>query len=170
MLIIHPYLPGCREDEQAPTWRLLEQVAKRYAIHEVDLSWDPLYGYSATLRTLWEGGQDWLVIEHDVEPTLEDIDKMDRCPELLCSAPYAHSGHPATDLSGMKVAATSLGFTRITARARRLCGDWPVPPGVTYHMLDSYLTSALVTRTGIWWHPHRPVTHHHAEEMRSARV
>ena len=166
MLIVHPYLPGHREDEQAPTWHLVEELARRWPLHDIDLSWDPLYGYGASLRALWDGDRDWLVIEHDVEAKIADVEAMDSCPELACTAPYAHSGHAVADLRGMQVMATSLGFTRITARARRLCGDWPVPAGVTWRMLDSYLTaalaSALVTRTGRAWHPHRPVVHHHA--------
>ena len=166
MIILHPYLPGCREEDQAPTWRLLEQASRVWPVHDIDLSWDPLYGYGASLRALWGGNLDWLIIEHDVEAIVEDIEAMERCPELLCTAPYGHSGHATRDLAGGLVLSTSLGFTRITARARRLCGDWPVPAGITYHVLDSYLTGALgaslLTRTGQAWHPHRPVLHHHS--------
>ena len=168
MLILHPYLPGHREDDQAPTWHLLETLPKHLWVHHVDLSWDRLYGYSDALRALWDRDHDWLIVEHDIEATLADVEAMERCPELLCAAPYAHSGHAVQDLTGMRVMVASLGFTRITARARRLYGDWPVPAGVTYHLLDSYLTAALTTRTGVTWHPHRPVAHHHAESMLSA--
>ena len=167
MLILHPYLPGHREDEQAPTWRLLEQAARTWPVHDIDLSWDHLYGYGASLRALWgTPGVDWLIVEHDVEATLADVEAMAKCPELLCTAPYGHSGHVAQDLAGYQVMATSLGFTRITARAREMCGDWPVPAGVTYRLLDSYLSAALasavLSRTGRAWHPHPPVVHHHA--------
>ena len=161
MIIVHPYLPGCREDEQAPTWAFLERAARTWRVHEVDLSWDPLYGYGASLRALWPCDLDWLIVEHDIEPQLSDVEAMERCPQLLCTAPYGHSGHPPEDLTGRHVVCTSLGCTRITARARRLCGDWPVPAGVTYHMLDSYLTTALAQAVGPW-HPHPPVRHHHA--------
>ncbi len=161
MLIVHPYVPGHREDDQAATWRLIAEVARRWPVHDVDLSWDPLHGYGSTLRALWDGDRDWLIIEHDVEATVGDVEAMDGCPEMMCTAPYPHSGRPAEDLTGRQVVACSLGFTRITARARRLCGGWPVPDGVTYHLLDTYLSSALVTRTGTTWHPHRPVAHHH---------
>jgi hypothetical protein len=169
MIVLHPYLPGCREEDQAPTWRLIEQASKRWPVHDVDLSWDPLYGYGASLRALWDGDRDWLIIEHDVEATIEDIKAMEDCPELLCMASYGHSGHAAADLTSTLVVCSSLGFTRITARARQLCGDWPVPAGTSYHMLDSWLTgalaAALVTRTGRAWHAHRPVLHHHSADM-----
>ena len=171
MIILHPYLPGCREDEQAPTWRFLDSLPRYLPVHHIDLSWEPLYGYGATLRGLWDGDRDWLIVEHDVEGTLDDVEAMRTCPELACTAPYGHSGHPTSQPKG-QLMATSLGFTRITARARRLVGDWPVPAGRTYHILDSYLTtaitSALVTRTGAAWHVHRPVKHHHATSPRDA--
>ena len=62
MLILHPYLPGHREDDQAPTWHLLETLPKHLWVHHVDLSWDRLYGYSDALRALWDRDHDWLII------------------------------------------------------------------------------------------------------------
>ena len=164
MILLHPYVPGCREDDQAPTWAFLERAARVWPVHEIDLSWDPLYGYPTSLRALWPANLDWLIIEHDVEPQLSDVEAMEHCPQLLCTAPYSHSSHAAMDLTGHHV---PLGFTRITARARRVCGDWPVPAGVTFHVLDSYLTSALAQAVGPW-HPHPSVVHHHKDGDLSA--
>lgn len=166
-LVLHPYVAAERPADQRATWDLLARLREAgWAVADLDCAPSP-FAYPLHLASRWDDPSDWMIIEHDVAPTAGQFAAMVRCPELACTAPYTHSGHPAEDLSGRQVMATSLGCTKVTAAARRLTGPWPVPRWVTWHMLDSALTGAiagaLVSRTGKAWHPHPPVSHHHGE-------
>lgn len=168
LVVLHPYVTVERPADQRQTWDLLARLREAgWAVADLDCAPSET-AYAEHLAKRWDGNEDWMIIEHDVAPTIGQFAAMARCPEPACTAPYAHSGHPEANLRDRHVMATSLGCTKVTAAARRLTGPWPVSRQVNWHMLDSYLTgaiaSALVSRTGKAWHPHPPVAHNHPAE------
>lgn len=162
--IIHPHVPTHRPAEQAPCWEALAAAEEAgWPVEHVELSpADPL-AYGAALAARWDGPGDWLIVEHDVAPSVELVAEMMACERLTCFAGYG----PAVE----SVAAT-LGCTRITERARRRTGAWPVPPGITWHVLDAWLTSGITSALGLreLWHPHGPVAHYHGVGTQSHMI
>lgn len=63
------------------------------------------YEYSALLRELWADGESFLLCEHDMEPTREQIDHMLTCPNGLCCGVYEWT----------TCVGPALGFTRFRA-------------------------------------------------------
>lgn len=62
------------------------------------------YAYGRLLRKLWREGEDFLLVEHDMNWTREQIARMDECEHGYCANPY-----PWTTTVG-----PALGFTRFS--------------------------------------------------------
>ena len=53
----------------------------------VDCSGD-VEAYFRALCALWAAAEDFLIVEHDMVPTLEAVQAMDGCPKWWCVNPY----------------------------------------------------------------------------------
>lgn len=49
-------------------------------------------GYRKLLRDLWENGEAFTLVEHDVVPTRDQLDALEACPDPWCFYGY-HPGH-----------------------------------------------------------------------------
>lgn len=102
------------------------------------------YAYGRLLRELWKDGESFLLIEHDVVPTLEHLARMVGCENVYCAAPYRW---------GQAVGVT-LGFTRFRSLLLRSYPDAaeiacriPHPfgePGHYHTPLDIWLQAAVL--------------------------
>lgn len=128
---------------------------------------DPL-AYSRLLAGLWEAGDAFLVVEHDVEPTAEAVTQA-----AVCSCPWSVSPYKGSGPSHAEAAMLtgSLGCTRFSAallaevpdamqRANALNDGASVCPPGHWQRLDARLLHVL-RDAGFWPHQHVPVLHHH---------
>ena len=67
----------------------------------VDVSSDD-QAYWRLLRDLWTDRQSFILIEHDVAPTKEQIDSLWNCPEEWCAYPYSMGDIETTALGCVK--------------------------------------------------------------------
>lgn len=168
-VILHPYVPGHREADQGPTWRVLGELRQRWEVEDMALGADP-YGYWAGLFCRWHDGRTWLVIEHDIEPSIGLVEEMLECPETMCTRPYATGPGQHEAVAQFEAGrvpwsvAASLGCTKIAPAAR--AHPWPLPQPVHWSRLDTELTSRMTRLPGEMWHLHwgRLVHHHNYEE------
>lgn len=113
---------------------------------DVEYRWtgDDDYAYGRLLRELWAAGEDFLLIEHDVVPTVDHLLRMAICPSAYCAAPYAW----------LQAVGVTLGFTRFRSVLLRAYPDAaeiacriPHPYGDPGHYrtpLDVWLQAAVL--------------------------
>ena len=145
---------------------LAEQALTRHAptAERVPLG-DRPDAYYRFLRELWEAGESFHVVEHDIEIHAGVVDA--ECAEPWCVWPYRG---PGRDAEGAMLT-RSLGCTRfhrdlLTAHPDLLAG-FPVGHGVNFETsprnwrrVDSELAPRL-QGLGYKPHQHEPVLHHH---------
>ena len=153
MIVLHCYVPGVREDDQAKCWEALVPVRARWPVLDVEVPPGADLGYAWAFRRAW--GKDTLLnIEHDVAPSLELVDALALCPEPLCTRPPG--GSPAQDAGQV----CWLGCTKI-ALGVQLAVPW-APILRPWDKLDVDLTATLQQASGRYWHVHKePLEHYH---------
>ena len=160
MYIIYPFCPGVREEDQEKSRAAVRALeAAGWEVDYIELPPGAPLAYWQALRDHWDNPHDWLVVEHDVAPSVDLVTEMAACPRLLCTRGY---GLPVPGDPW----AVMLGCTKFSARARQRTG-WPLPEPVAWHLLDSYLTGAVVARLGLaeGWHQHTaPLVHYHGRK------
>jgi hypothetical protein len=96
LIVLHPYSNPPENKkykllEQAPTWEALKEIRKKYVV--VDRECEGLMGYDDFILEYWTGKEAFLVIEHDIVATLEQIDSLARCNgHLVCDFRYDYGG------------------------------------------------------------------------------
>ena len=115
--------------------------------------------YHTLLAGIWQEGQGFLNIEHDVEIHADVVHRMRYCPHSWCLYPY-RGDHPNRAGDGTIVG--GLGCTRFhTSLVRREADLMATLPVKGYKQLDCHIKPALLDR-GYAMHIHSPpVTHHH---------
>lgn len=143
MILLHPYTPGFNDAGQSGCREFFQQ-------HESELmNWtvmhclcDDPYAYERYLLSVW--GQDLIIVEHDIVPTVEMLISLAECPHPLCVQAYkgnkqfvqmkdtGEAWEPITegdewcDIAG-------LGLVRISKGIQEEIGGWE--PG-TWNTLD----------------------------------
>ena len=166
-MILHPYRPGHRTADQAACIARLDEAERLgFAVEHIRLTGRP-FGYATALVARWERWDDWTLIEHDIEPSIDLLYSLGQCPEPLCTRPYAvrPSDGPFIEWAERHKPSTSVagffGATRISAAARRALPLDRLPVAEWWH-LDSVVTVALANAVGKPWHLHyEPLAHHH---------
>lgn len=80
------------------------------------------YGaYWELFSSLWARGDDFIVIEHDIEPRPDTIESFDACPAWWCTAPYPYRERPGSAWGTENVVEAwgSLGCVRFRAELIR---------------------------------------------------
>jgi hypothetical protein len=70
---------------------LLELPSDRYEVEFVDCvdNWS----YHNAFNRYWREGQRFMIVEHDLVPTLEQLDELAACEYAWCTQPYTHPYH-----------------------------------------------------------------------------
>ena len=139
--------------------------ATHSGLQMVDVSADPL-AYYRLVRELWEDGETFLLVEHDIEINSQALLQAEKCPCAWGISPYSGPGGFGDLLC------KSLGFVRFRSKIMLAepdvlgvvgsvrDGGLEVPPG-DYRRLDVRLSQELVNR-GYEPHVHASqVRHHH---------
>ena len=131
--------------------------ACRHAAAELGFDFRPAKMTSDTsyyhlLSELWTGGEDFLIVEHDIVPRLDNFRRMAECRKAWCLNPYAGPD---------KIVLTkSHGFTRYRTS---FCAQYPdVMDKISehgWHALDSRLYTIL-DNAGEYPHVHTPLVEH----------
>ena len=135
-------------DTHCPGWQGVDVRASDAAYHRL-------------LSALWAQGEDFVIVEHDIEVHSDVLSQFDACPEPWCVFRYALGRRPDGSSVYYDV---GLGCVRFRAR---LLAEHPRPfaglPGYHWAKVDADLQAALHPL-----HPHLhlpPVTHHKAGEV-----
>lgn len=115
-------------------------------------------GYWQILRDVWNEGETFIVVEHDVSPSIEALTDLWECPGLWCIQPY---WHPAVGL-----VRTALGCAKFGASAMvkvpdlfEIIRDLPFHPGdpelvpTHWKSLNVFMVGVLYSR-GLKHHEH----------------
>jgi hypothetical protein len=126
--------------------------------------------YFDTVAALWSGGEDFMLIEHDIEIRAGVVEELAACPEPWCLFPFPGPGFSA---EGGNLLTISLGCTRF--RSELLAAQPDLMGAVDgrcqvhrsgstrdWHRLDVTMVSVLRERGYPDPHVHTPpVIHHH---------
>ena len=112
--VICPYTPAGLRDA---TRQALEALGG--PVEMVDVSATD-HAYAALVAGLWAAGDTFLLVEHDMIPTLEAVTAMQECRRWWCANPYPVNHQQGETIEG-------LGFTRF--RAQLLAAEPDVPAG-----------------------------------------
>lgn len=146
MKVVVPYV-----DLHPLTLAALQRYAPDADLADIGKAYDAFWRF---LAQLWDEGEGFLLVEHDIEIHAEVIPQLEGCPESWCVFPFPGAGGAL--LYG------SLGCTRFSteliAKVPNLMKDLCVRD---WRRLDSEITPAL-ERAGCTRHYHEPpVPHHH---------
>jgi len=159
--IVVPYVDLANKTREA-----LEAHAPAAQYHYLDPADDGAYHH--LLVELWDAGEDFAIVEHDIEIHAGVLPAFEACPESWCVFPYFGRPHKNYPVPVLRVA---LGCTRFRAEflktnAGILTAMLPGPQNTLrnpkhWRRQDSLLASAL-QRRGFRAHEHEPhVVHHH---------
>lgn len=124
----------------------------------VDVSWHD-GAYWSLLATLWDAGETFAIVEHDVIVEPDTLDRLARCPEAWCA-------HPTPYLHGEHVGMGCVKFTDrlIAARPQAVeeVGDMHdlQHPRRHWCRLDAWLQTMVLPHTGVQRHVHQPALRH----------
>ena len=153
LIVVVPYT-------RRPAWGWRESRGVPWPVHYVDVSGGE-DAYWRLLASLWSRGGDFLVVEHDVVPTVEALRDLVDCPKRWCAQPYPYVG-------GVQ---HGLACTKFTAAAIKAVPDlWTVVAGMSDHLhgpkhwcrLDGWSNRVLTSRGVIRCDHHVEVWHEHA--------
>jgi hypothetical protein len=171
-LIIHPFCPHVRFENQKETWSAVLELQKKFPVLNVAVaafhSESILPSYAKILRDFWSEPYDIILLEQDIVPTFEALKSLVNCEELLCSfdSMYdyeADASHPGIvnivpshsefcDLG-------SFGFCKLSKEFRSLISFRPKDS--ESDILDTRL-SEEIRKYGVKFHAHRPrLKHNH---------
>jgi hypothetical protein len=107
--LVCPFTPAGLRSE---TLSALEQLGR--SVEMVDVSGSD-ESYAALLAALWDSGDDFLLIEHDIVLTQAAVEAMESCPHPWCGNAYRVNHQVGEVIVG-------LGFTRFRSE---LCQELP---------------------------------------------
>lgn len=185
-LIYYAYTPDTRKWERGPSLRAVD--ALRAAGYQVDAH--PCRGdkdYSLGLRAAWTHPGDLIILEHDMAPTVAQMDELVACPHPLCAFAYwivlAQVGHrpmlsacvgPMGTLIGNQLnprilygtnhaGYSAIGCCKLDQATRSQMAE--IPP-CYWSEVEMYVNRAV--QVAGEWHIHYPVVNHHHGFMEDA--
>jgi len=151
LLVVMPYVPGM----DSP--KVIEAVMNQpCTVVRQDVS-TTQYDYWGLTRELWESGQDWAYVEHDVVIPPKCIIRFRACPEPWCMHDYAmQDGKKITDWGGNG----AFGVVRFRGELTR---KFPTLVADLFHRSWSHLDGQTITALrglGYRAHQHFPDAEH----------
>ncbi|MHB1910216.1 MAG: hypothetical protein ACYCQJ_15265 [Nitrososphaerales archaeon] len=154
MKILHPFaIPKdkSRLKSQVPTWLALAKIRKKYTV--IDHECKGLYGYDDFLKSHWQT-EDFIVIEQDIVPTLEQIDELASCKQnLVCCFDYDNFGLVLDENANAYV---YLGCTKYTLEMQKQVDPSEWYRKGTWKNLDSRISGVIRVE-----HKMKNYVHHH---------
>lgn len=105
-------------------------------------------GYRRLLREVWEEGDPFILVEHDVVPTAAQVASLEACPEPWCG--YGYSPGDWTPM---------FGFVRFGRALLSAIPEAFTDPSWPWDQLDAKF-AVLARSRGFRWHWHYPHVHH----------
>jgi hypothetical protein len=138
VVILHPYAYPSKEKLllrttnraliaiqcQRKTWQALGRIRKKYRV--LDKKCEAVFDYDDLILEHWKGLEDFVVIEQDIVPTVEQVDSLEKCETNfpICAYAYRYYWHNQYQIKNPRVA--WLGFTKYSRAAQRMVpsGSW----------------------------------------------
>lgn len=128
-----------------------------YKLEDLDPTDEGAYG--RMVRRMWRLQRTFIVCEHDVIPTLDQLQEIARCGHDWCSYSYDDGLYPAGPMLGLARFSRALmrqhphaaEVALVTGRRRDQEAEW--------WRVDSLMARDLMIR-GADWHEHVPAVHH----------
>lgn len=123
-------------------------------------------GYAQLLHKLWNAGETFAIVEHDVQVHEAVLDEFDACAEPYCAFPYPLREYLAPALGCTRFRGELLAeLPDVMDRVLRVPTNWG-PPG-HWRQLDVVLMrTVLLNRYGLQPHVHMPAVEHLNPTMR----
>jgi hypothetical protein len=118
---------------------------------------DSDFDYWYLIVRLWEEGQPFILVEHDIRPATEQIDELAECPESLCAFEYPYKGSQLWSLGCTKFGQKCLDF-KIQCETRSSVLNYG-PPAPFWGDVCSCLLSQI-QNSGIKAHVHEGTVEH----------
>jgi hypothetical protein len=119
-------------------------------LHETRIMEDD-FAYGRLLTELWNQGETFIVVEHDIVPWLGALEHLAACPQPYCAFPYRIGGGIGA----------GLGCTKIAGSLLRKLGAHDFS-AVRWDLLDGKVSDAIAAAGRTTMHLHfPPVTHMH---------
>lgn len=157
LVVLHPYAPGVRPADQQPCWEALGELRLHHSIDVVDWACKGPFGYREALLSVWYWSVDLVIVEHDIVPSILEIDVLRLCPNEFCAFDYqCHGKGGWTEIpEGL-----GLGLSKITQKARVAVKQTPQVPRVGWLEIAGEMRDRLPP---VHVHPQLADHRHHYE-------
>jgi hypothetical protein len=150
-----PIILCCFADLHPETERSVKEHAPTAIMADTSGS---LYAYRDVLKEHWTGERDLVVIEQDIEITADVVPAFRSCSKPWCT--FSYQGP-----SSLGYLYRGLGCAKFSAKLQRKIpfSDF-IEYGMTWKVIDGYISRILWVVNGISPHVHGHVEHHHKYE------
>jgi hypothetical protein len=157
-VLVCPYVPGRLDPD---TWLAVIHSKLRYRLVEMP-AWDE-YAYGRLVRRLWAGGMTFIIVEHDVVPTADQLAEIAACGHDWCYYDYDTDLYPRGPMFGLVRFSGRLTREHPHAAEVALITGSRKDQEVEWWRVDSMMARDLTIRLGPdSWHVHTPpVAHRH---------
>ena len=101
MIVVCPCTYRLRQETTVALAEISEVLA--IPVHYEPMTEDR--SYWALFHRLWHSGEPFLIVEHDIVPTVEQVRSLIECPEVFCAYGYEHEGDRTVALGCTKFGA-----------------------------------------------------------------
>jgi hypothetical protein len=108
---------------------------------------------------LWRSQRSFVLCEHDVVPTLDQLDEIVNCRHEWCSFSYDSDMYARGPMFGLARFDSAVMLAHPLAAEVSTMADREKMIGRTWHDLDAHVARDLSIR-GVKWHEHSPPVHH----------
>jgi hypothetical protein len=130
VVILHPYAYPSKEKLrttkraliaiqcQRKTWQALGKIRRNYKV--LDKKCEAVFDYDDLILEHWKGLEDFVVIEQDIVPALEQVESLKKCETNfpICAYAYRYYGHNQHQIKNPRV--VWLGFTKYSRAAQKM--------------------------------------------------
>ncbi len=170
VLILHPF-SGQHSERQSETWDFLRTVRERYTV--VDKLCEGKYGYNDFLAENWGKGEDIVIVEMDMVPTIADLEELVSCSKTHCNFPYRPGLYPIIRLKNFETIFFTefwgMGFARISSTAQEQIPIESWNRASSWLILDRSIATPLISKFGHYHLHKRLVKHNHPYNWNSPR-
>jgi hypothetical protein len=152
--VVVPYVHGHLDPGIVPA---LKAAHYPYRLEDIDPADEGAYG--RLVRRLWRVQQSFIICEHDVVPTVDQLRRLAVCEGGWCSFSYDDGLYPDGPMFGL------VKFSRRTMRDHPHAADVALVIGkrrdqeAEWWRVDALMARDLMIR-GVEWHQHEPAVHH----------
>ncbi len=171
MRVLHSYSDSYPE-RQKETWAFVSKL-RSLGFQVTSRLCDGQNGYNDFVAEFWDKGEDLIILEMDMVPTMKDFYELMNCPETHCRFPYRSGSTPIAIMRSTKAKLFGemygLGFVKISAYAQHITPLETWYRRNNWFTLDRAIGGALAQSLGDYHFHERFVKHNHPYDWKGPR-